>query len=73
MSPDRQPIVSGCETLPGFYVACGFSGHGFMFAPMTGLLLTEIILGIPTTLDVSILSLHRFQKGSEQDMEHSVV
>lgn len=73
MSPDRQPIVSGCDTLPGFYMACGFSGHGFMFAPMTGLLLSEIILGKPTTVDVSILSLHRFQHGTNHDIEHSVV
>lgn len=44
MTPDRQPII-GKTKLPGFYLAIGFSGHGFMFAPMTGLLLAEIILG----------------------------
>ncbi|PKK96337.1 MAG: FAD-dependent oxidoreductase, partial [Tenericutes bacterium HGW-Tenericutes-3] len=45
MSPDRQPIISDTKELEGFYMGCGFSGHGFMFAPMTGLLLSELILG----------------------------
>lgn len=44
MSPDHQPIISASH-VEGFYIACGFSGHGFMLAPMTGLLLSEIILG----------------------------
>lgn len=33
MSPDRQPIIDEAKELPGFYMACGFSGHGFMFSP----------------------------------------
>ncbi len=73
MSPDRQPIISDTPELPGFYIACGFSGHGFMFAPMTGLLLTEIILNLPTTLSVSEYSLHRFSNNTIADFEKSVV
>ena len=72
MSPDRQPIVSGSK-INGFYVACGFSGHGFMFAPMTGLLLSEIIIGKKPSLDVSILDLKRFDNMDFKDIEHSVV
>jgi sarcosine oxidase, subunit beta len=72
ISPDRQPIISATDDLKGFYVACGFSGHGFMLAPMTGLLLSEIILQQSTTIDVSSLSLNRF-KNQPSHVEQSVV
>ena len=34
MSPDGNPIVGEPPGVPGFYVACGFVGHGFMMAPV---------------------------------------
>lgn len=73
MSPDRQPIIGRTEELPGFYLACGFSGHGFMFAPMTGLLLAEIILNEETTIDISDLHLDRFKNTQVFAYEKSVV
>ena len=73
LSPDRQPIISDVKELPGFYLACGFSGHGFMFAPMTGLLLSEIILGEKTTLDTTDLHIDRFKNADFKDYEKSVV
>jgi sarcosine oxidase subunit beta len=73
MSPDRQPIICESDIVKGFFMACGFSGHGFMFAPMTGILLSEIMLGHPTTLDVSILDIKRFHLQTTTDVEHSVV
>ena len=73
MSPDHQPIISDTPNLKGFYIACGFSGHGFMLAPMTGLLLSEIILGEQPTLPVDGLSLARFEGMDTSDIEKSVV
>ncbi len=73
LSPDRQPIISDVKELPGFYLACGFSGHGFMFAPMTGLLLSEIILGEKTTVDTTDLHIDRFKNSDFKDYEKSVV
>ncbi len=73
MSPDRQPIISDTDQLDGFYMACGFSGHGFMFAPMTGLLLSEMILKEPRSMDMSFLHLNRFKNTDHQDIEKSVV
>lgn len=72
MTPDRQPII-GKTNLPGFYLAIGFSGHGFMFAPMTGLLLAEIILGEEPSLPVDGLGLERFESGKISAYEKSVV
>jgi len=34
LSPDGDPIVGELPGVPGFYVVCGFRGHGFMMAPV---------------------------------------
>lgn len=72
-SPDRQPIISDTSKLPGFYMACGFSGHGFMFAPMTGLLLSEIIMGEKTSIDIKDLHIDRFENSTTTTYERNVV
>ena len=72
MSPDRQPIYAEIPELPGFYVAAGYSGHGFMFGPVTGVVMSEIILGLKSTIDISKLNYDRFAKG-ELFIEPSVV
>ncbi len=41
MSPDRQPIYGTVKEVEGFYLACGFSGHGFMFGPVTGVVISR--------------------------------
>ncbi|TAH63555.1 MAG: FAD-binding oxidoreductase [Gottschalkiaceae bacterium] len=72
MTPDKHPIYGPVKNLEGFYLAIGFSGHGFMLGPMTGLLVSQQILGEKTTIDISKLNLDRFEKG-ELVFEPSVV
>jgi len=72
MTPDKQPILGPVDEVEGFYLAVGFSGHGFMFGPATGILLAENILGEKTTLPIDQLHLNRFKKG-ELIFEPSVV
>lgn len=72
ISPDFQPIISDTK-VDGFYVACGFSGHGFMFAPITGLLISEIVMGQPLESYAKDLHLDRFKQMKHIDREHSVV
>jgi sarcosine oxidase subunit beta len=63
MTPDRHPIV-GTSPVEGFYLANGFSGHGFQHAPIVGKLLAELIVeGRATSVDISTLSLERFGSG----------
>jgi sarcosine oxidase subunit beta len=63
VTPDAHPIY-GKTPVEGFYVVGGFSGHGFMHGPISGKLMTEIILeGRASTLDVSALDLARFVEG----------
>lgn len=71
MSPDHQPIVSDCKEVEGFYIAIGFSGHGFMLAPAVGVLMKDIILGKNLTWDV-VLDIGRFER-NEIIKEPSVV
>lgn len=63
MSPDRQPIYGPVDEVEGFYVAAGFSGHGFMFGPSTGVIMSEYILGEEMSLPVNALTLKRFEQG----------
>ncbi len=63
ISPDKQPIYGDVPEIKGLYVAIGFSGHGFMFGPATGLSMAEIILGEKTSLPVEKLHISRFEKG----------
>ena len=41
----------------------GYSGHGFMFGPITGVAISEMILKEKPTIDVSMLNLNRFKTG----------
>ncbi len=36
ITPDQNPIVGSVDEVEGFYLACGFMGHGFMMAPVMG-------------------------------------
>jgi sarcosine oxidase, subunit beta len=66
MSPDHHCILGAVASVPGFYLANGFSGHGVMHAPATGKILSDLILHGETTVvsDVSVLSLDRFSRGA---------
>ncbi len=62
-TPDAHPIF-GSTPVDGFWLAAGFSGHGFMHGPITGVLMSEFILeGKASTIDVSMLDLARFEEG----------
>jgi sarcosine oxidase subunit beta len=64
MTPDLHCILGPVSDLRGFYLACGFSGHGLMHAPAVGLILAEwITRGKLETLDAKALQLDRFDKG----------
>jgi len=63
VTPDAHPIY-GKTDVEGFLVCAGFSGHGFMHGPVSGKLMSELILdGTSSTVDVSVLDLKRFEEG----------
>jgi sarcosine oxidase, subunit beta len=63
MTPDEHALLGPTE-VDGFLCACGFSGHGFMHAPMATKLLVELILdGHATALPIEQFSVGRFRSG----------
>ena len=65
MSPDHHCILGPVESVPGFFCANGFSGHGVMHSPSTGRILADLILHGETGVvsNVEALSPARFAKG----------
>ena len=62
VTPDAHPIY-GKTPVDGLFLVGGFSGHGFMHGPVSGKLMSEIILDDEfKTLDVSMLDLARFEE-----------
>lgn len=63
LSPDNNAILGAVPEVPGFYLATGHSGHGFMHAPATGKLMAELILTGTTSTDITMFGLDRFRTG----------
>ena len=63
-TPDWHPVLDSVEGIDGLYVSVGFSGHGFKLSPMIGVVMSELITqGRATSLDISEMSLNRFDEG----------
>lgn len=64
ISPDNHAILGKVPGLEGFILANGFSGHGFQHSPAVGKVIAELIVdGKATTIEISSLSIERFEKG----------
>ncbi|MBO8154462.1 FAD-binding oxidoreductase [Thermovirga sp.] len=62
ITPDQQAIV-GATPVEGFYLDCGWSGHGLQFAPSIGRIMSEIVVGKDPFIDVSVFRFTRFEEG----------
>ena len=71
-TPDAAPILGEHPAVRGFFNAVGFSGHGFMIAPMTAVCSASLMLGEEPPVDVTPLSADRFSRG-DLVIEPSVV
>jgi sarcosine oxidase subunit beta len=63
-TPDFHPVLGAVPGLEGFLLCCGFSGHGFKEAPVTGRLIAELIVDGRPSLDIAPLSIDRFRTGA---------
>jgi sarcosine oxidase subunit beta len=64
ISPDHHAILGRVPRVEGFILANGFSGHGFQHSPAVGKVISELIVdGDAVTIDISSLSIDRFEKG----------
>ena len=62
MTPDAHPILG--IVADGVYVACGFSGHGFMQSPAVGDAVAAELLGDSPPFDLAPYRLDRFAAGA---------
>lgn len=58
---DGVPFISRVDEAEGLIVACGFTGHGFGTAPVVGLMLSQMVAGEETVVDISALRYDRFK------------
>jgi glycine/D-amino acid oxidase-like deaminating enzyme len=60
VTPDALPVMTQVASVPGFYLASGFSGHGFGFGPGAGEFMANLIQGKPLSGDPHAFRLDRY-------------
>ena len=63
-TPDVVPVIDEAARPPGFYIATGFSGHGFGIGPGAGKAIAGLITGHDVGLPVHDFRLSRFSDGT---------
>jgi sarcosine oxidase subunit beta len=63
LTTDGHPIVGEAPGVPGFYLCCGFQGHGFMMAPVVARHYARHLLGKDTHPFFHRWRLSRFAEG----------
>jgi glycine/D-amino acid oxidase-like deaminating enzyme len=65
LTPDSIPVISAVDSLPGFFLATGFSGHGFGIGPAAGKLAAELTVGDRPCVDPKPFRYSRLVDGSD--------
>ena len=60
VTPDAVPVISDVDAIPGFFIATGFSGHGFGIGPGAGRLMADLVAGDLPIVDPSPFRFNRF-------------
>ena len=72
MTPDMVPVICESDPVPGFFIATGFSGHGFGIGPGAGKAAAAMLTNTDCGIDLSELRLERFFDGSPIRPQSSV-
>jgi glycine/D-amino acid oxidase-like deaminating enzyme len=64
VTPDAVPVISAVDAVPGFFIATGFSGHGFGIGPGAGRLMADLVTGETPVVDPSAFRYSRFIDGT---------
>jgi glycine/D-amino acid oxidase-like deaminating enzyme len=62
VTPDAVPVIDQVGHMPGFFVATGFSGHGFGIGPGAGRLMADLVAGDRPVVDPAPFRLGRFAR-----------
>ena len=66
--PDVVPVMDQAPELKGFFIAAGFSGHGFGIGPGAGRVMADLVQGKPPGHDLQRFRLSRFSDGSKIEL-----
>ena len=64
VTPDAVPVISPVPQQPGFFLATGFSGHGFGIGPGAGRLAADLVSGDTPIVDPTPYRFDRFNKAT---------
>ena len=65
VTPDVVPVMDQVPDQSGFFIASGFSGHGFGIGPAAGRIMADLVQGNEPGHDLSRFRLSRFTDGSQ--------
>ena len=71
-SPDVVPIIEETQSIPGFHIATGFSGHGFGIGPGAGKAIAGMLTGNDSGIPLDEFRLSRFFDGTPIRPQSSV-
>ncbi len=72
VTPDAVPVISDVASIPGFFIASGFSGHGFGIGPGAGQLMADLLMNATPLVDPAPYRLSRFRtRPSASTARHS--
>lgn len=67
MTADSHPLLGEHDGLHGFFLACGFSGHGLMLSPAVGETMASLVVSGTSAIDVSAFAPTRFARRAPLD------
>jgi sarcosine oxidase len=67
VTPDRHFVIDVHPRFPQVSVACGFSGHGFKFAPTVGEMLADLAERGSTRHEIGLFSAKRFRANPDRE------
>jgi glycine/D-amino acid oxidase-like deaminating enzyme len=56
------PVIGEVSSIPGFFLATGFSGHGFCIGPGAGRLAADLVAGDTPVVDPAPFRFSRFSE-----------
>jgi len=62
VTPDAVPVIDQVGQMPGFFIATGFSGHGFGIGPGAGRLMADLVAGDRPVVDPAPFRLARLAR-----------
>ena len=65
VTPDWHPIIDEVPAGSGFFVAAGFSGHGFKLGPAVGVMIADMVTRQKVPTDLLDRSLFRYARFAE--------